>query len=54
MCIELEETHTLAEGIESQEQAEFLRSVDCHLGQGYLYAKPIPPEDFFEKYIKQN
>ncbi len=51
MCNELENTHTLAEGIETQEQAEFLRSVNCHLGQGYLYSRPIPVEEFEEKYI---
>ncbi|MFI3249612.1 MAG: bifunctional diguanylate cyclase/phosphodiesterase [Eubacteriales bacterium] len=52
MCLELEGTHTLAEGIETQEQAEFLRSVKCQLGQGYLYSRPIPNEEFFQKYIK--
>lgn len=52
MCHELENTHTLAEGIETKEQADYLRSVNCHLGQGYYYAKPMPNEEFFEKYIK--
>ncbi|MFI3250449.1 MAG: bifunctional diguanylate cyclase/phosphodiesterase [Eubacteriales bacterium] len=52
MCLELEGTHTLAEGIETEEQAEFLRSVKCQLGQGYLYSRPIPNEEFFQKYIK--
>lgn len=51
MCNELENTHTLAEGIETQEQADFLRSVKCRLGQGYLYSRPIPNEEFYEKYI---
>ncbi|MFI3249618.1 MAG: bifunctional diguanylate cyclase/phosphodiesterase [Eubacteriales bacterium] len=54
MCEELEDTFSLAEGIETEEQAEFLRSVHCHLGQGYLYSRPIPNEDFFEKYIKND
>lgn len=52
MCHELENTHTLAEGIETKEQADYLRSVNCHLRQGYYYAKPMPNEEFFEKYIK--
>lgn len=52
MCNELNDTSTLAEGIETREQADFLRSANCHLGQGYLYSRPIPDEEFFEKYIK--
>lgn len=52
MCNELENTTTLAEGIETEEQAEYLRSIHCKLGQGYLYSRPIPNEEFYEKYIK--
>jgi len=33
---------TIAEGIESQEQAEWLRSMGCRLGQGFLYAQAVP------------
>ncbi|MFI3254634.1 MAG: bifunctional diguanylate cyclase/phosphodiesterase [Eubacteriales bacterium] len=51
MCHKLPNTHTLAEGIETKEQAEFLRLADCDLGQGYFYAKPMSQEDFTEKYI---
>ena len=35
----------VAEGIETHEQAEFLRSVNVDYGQGYLYAKPLPAAD---------
>lgn len=52
MCHELKDTSTLAEGIETKEQADFLRSVNCHLGQGYLYSRPIPDDEFFEKYVR--
>ncbi len=52
MCHELKDTSTLAEGIETKEQADFLRSVNCHLGQGYLYSKPIPDDEFFDKYVR--
>jgi diguanylate cyclase (GGDEF)-like protein/PAS domain S-box-containing protein len=34
----------VAEGIETNEQAEFLRRHRCHLGQGYLYAKALPAD----------
>lgn len=34
---------TVAEGIETEDQAALLRSLGCHLGQGYLYCPPRPP-----------
>lgn len=37
---------TIAEGIETQEQADFLNSIGCDLIQGYLFAKPMPPENY--------
>jgi diguanylate cyclase (GGDEF)-like protein/PAS domain S-box-containing protein len=36
---------TLAEGIETREELEFLRERGCMLGQGYLFSKPVPPEE---------
>lgn len=53
MCNELSGTSTLAEGIETGEQAEFLRKANCHMGQGYYYSRPIPHEEFFVKYIQR-
>jgi len=35
----------LAEGIDSEEQREFLVGENCPLGQGYLFAKPMSAED---------
>jgi diguanylate cyclase (GGDEF)-like protein/PAS domain S-box-containing protein len=32
---------TIAEGIETPEQAAFLQALGCHAGQGYLYGKPM-------------
>ena len=36
---------TLAEGVETDEQAEFLKSIGCEKLQGYLISKPITYED---------
>jgi diguanylate cyclase len=33
----------IAEGIEDESQAEALRQLGCHEGQGYLYARPMTP-----------
>lgn len=38
--------HTIAEGIETKEQGDFLRSVGCEYGQGYYYARPMPADAF--------
>ncbi len=37
---------TVAEGIETAEQMEFLKSLDCAVGQGYFYARPMPYDEF--------
>ncbi|WP_436531712.1 putative bifunctional diguanylate cyclase/phosphodiesterase [Actinoplanes sp. HUAS TT8] len=37
---------TVAEGIETEDQAAELRALGCDIGQGYLYAKPLSPSDF--------
>ncbi|HET6484487.1 MAG TPA: EAL domain-containing protein, partial [Actinoplanes sp.] len=36
---------TVAEGIETEEQADELRALGCDIGQGYLYARPLPPAE---------
>lgn len=40
-----------AEGVESQEQALFLRDLGCHEGQGYLYSKPLSSGDM-DQYLQ--
>ena len=37
---------TLAEGVETVEQAQFLRSIDCEYAQGFLYSRPLPAGEF--------
>jgi PAS domain S-box-containing protein len=36
---------TVAEGVETEEQAAMLLWLGCDFGQGYLYSKPVPAED---------
>lgn len=36
----------LAEGVETQDQLEFLKSKQCHCYQGYLYSPPLPASKF--------
>jgi diguanylate cyclase (GGDEF)-like protein/PAS domain S-box-containing protein len=36
---------TIAEGIEEEQQLHDLREAGCRTGQGFLFARPLPPED---------
>lgn len=40
------EMTVIAEGVETQEQLDYLRSVGCDRVQGYYYSKPLPIEAF--------
>jgi len=45
---------TIAEGIETASQYEFLASLGCDMMQGYLFAKPMPWRDFKNTFIASN
>lgn len=40
----------VAEGVETGEQAAFLRSKGCDIFQGYYFSKPLPARDFAKTY----
>lgn len=42
---ELDKT-VVCEGVETEEQASYLKAIHCDVSQGYLYAKPMPMEEF--------
>lgn len=50
-CECFNDTATIAEGIETSEQHELLKTMKCNIGQGYLFDKPLPEDVFIEKYI---
>ncbi|HEV8577657.1 MAG TPA: EAL domain-containing protein [Thermoanaerobaculia bacterium] len=43
----------VAEGIEDPKQLALLRQMRCHLGQGFLFAKPMPATEF-EMFVAKN
>ncbi|NEU30518.1 EAL domain-containing protein [bacterium LRH843] len=43
----------IAEGIETNEQLEAIRKYGCDLAQGYLFGKPLPPEEFEKLFQKE-
>ncbi len=47
----------LAEGVETEEQTQFLKENGCYIMQGYYFSKPLSAEDFFvflKKYENKN
>lgn len=43
---------TVVEGVETEDQIEFLKEIGCTKLQGYYYCKPISLEGIFERYRK--
>ncbi|MCQ4086848.1 bifunctional diguanylate cyclase/phosphodiesterase [Saccharibacillus sp. JS10] len=42
-----------AEGVENEEQLEFLRSQRCHEAQGFLFSRPVPAAKFERMFLLQ-
>ncbi len=43
-----------AEGVETEEQARLLRSIDCDELQGFLFARPMSVEDIDQRLEDEN
>ncbi len=41
----------ITEGVEKKSQVEFLRDMGCSIFQGYYFSKPLPVDEFEEKYV---
>ncbi len=41
----------IAEGIETEEQRDFLVRLGCHAFQGYLFSKPLPLDEFERQWL---
>lgn len=47
-CVKMSKSlgiHTLAEGVETQEQFDFLREIGCERIQGYYFSQPLPLDE---------
>ena len=47
-------TDTVTEGVETQEQVEFLRDIGCTKLQGFHYCRPIPLDNILKRYEEGN
>jgi diguanylate cyclase (GGDEF)-like protein/PAS domain S-box-containing protein len=45
---------TIAEGVENQETLDYLRALQCDVAQGYLFARPMPADDFRDYVANQS
>ncbi len=44
---------TIAEGVESSEQLEAIRSLGCDEAQGYYFGRPVPAEEFRRTWVEE-
>ena len=43
----------ITEGVETDKQLLMLTEMGCHIFQGYYFSKPIPVEEFEQKYMNE-
>ncbi len=41
----------ISEGVETKEQADFLRAIHCNMAQGFLFDKPLPHDEFEKRLL---
>lgn len=44
----------VVEGIETQQQLDYLQQLGCELGQGYLFSKPLAAPEIETRFLKSN
>lgn len=50
MCRNLDKMVCIAEGVETEKQLELLKQRSCDVGQGFLFSKPVPEQEFLRRY----
>ena len=43
----------IVEGIETKEQVDILRKTKAEMIQGYYFGKPVPKEEFYDRFMKE-
>ncbi len=51
LCDDLAIHTSVAEGVETSEQYEILKKLNCTKGQGFYFDKPMPIDEFERKYV---
>ena len=44
----------IAEGVETEKQLELITNASCDYAQGYLFSRPVPPEEFEKLLVKDS
>ncbi|HIT80233.1 MAG TPA: EAL domain-containing protein, partial [Candidatus Faecivivens stercorigallinarum] len=43
---------TVVEGVETEENDRMIHEMGCDFGQGYYYSRPIPAQEFSERFMQ--